>query len=1720
MKRLALAISILSLLTLILLFGARGHASQAAAPDPEAGRDTVFLESRQPIRNKMASTLYELAMMGGAGQWDEAAAYANQLDVALQDYRLRVVLEGNVGQGASLIASARAMGLEVEASYRDRVQVSLPIVSLLDVVDWPALRFARLPYQPLPLGITGEGVAHLGANLWHEAGHTGAGVKVAVIDTGFQDYAALIADGELPASLIIHSFRSDGDIEAGQVHGSACAEIIYDMAPGAQLYLFNISTDVEFGNAVDYAIAQGIQVVSHSLGWLGYGTCDGIGPICDIVNDAYGHGIFWAQAAGNGVGKHWEGAWSDPDDDNWHNFTSSDETQSFTVSANMTVSANLVWDDPWGASGNNYDLYLLNDSGQQVATSSDVQDGDDYPSELLNYNVGPAGGGTYHLVIARISASGPEHLELYSYRQTFEHQVASSSLIIPADASGAVAVGATYWGTDELEGFSSLGPTNDGRLKPEFTAPDGVSSAALGDSFWGTSVAAPHLAGAAALVRAAYPSYTVADALTFLIARAVDLGAAGPDNQYGYGRVSLGPAPAAVTPTLSPTPCIPASVTVVLQQGRNGYSDAEDTYLYKYDPTANYSGATLLRVGYQQQYGALLRFDLSLIPTGATVTGATLELYAIGWSGVARTCGSYALIRSTTLSQATWNQAQNGNNWGLPGANDTTSDRRGSPESTLTVNDVPRWYPFDLTSLAQSWVNGGLANNGVLVRAESSDPYSFYFASADHGTFELRPKLVITYSDNCGSAPTITPTHTPTPTAAATQTPSRTATPTPSATPTNTRTLTLTPSRTATAIIGSTQVITLQQGANGYSGAADTYIYKYAPTTNYSSEAAFSVGYKQQWAPLLRFDLSSIPVGATIVGANLDLYAWGWSGAGAVINFGPYAIVRSTNISQATWNEAQVGNPWATAGCNNITTDRRASPESSLIASSPQRWYTFGLTALVQSWVNGSTSNNGVLIRTDDPTSTSTFSFAAAEHSVVAERPRLVITYTNASTSTPAPTHTLTPTPSQTPTRTASATPTPTATATLTPTSTGTPTHTPSPTSTPTQDPNYTPTPSTATPTPTPSATATQTATPTFTPTLSATATHTLTPSRTATIIPSGVITLQHGVNGYFGGQDTYIDADSPDNTEYYAQTSLTVGWKQKYAALFRFDLSPIPAGALITRATLQLYAIGWSGADITLGAYAISRTVTLSQSTWNQARSGNPWGAAGCNNTATDRRLNPESALTTTGPVRWYSLDLTSLAQTWYNGSVPNNGVLLRASFSTEAQFSFASNEHTTYSWHPSLVIAYEGSGGPIPGTTPTPTKTPIPALTPTRTATSSAPPSPAITVTLQQGLNGYSGADDTSIYKYDPDMSYSGDTTLKVGQKQQWAALLRFDLSSIPSNAVITRATLQIYATGWGGTDVGMNAYTILRSTTLRQATWNQAQIGNPWAVGGCDSTITDRRANAESGVMTSGFWKWSIFSVTPAVQEWVSGSLANNGFLVRAPWLKYTDSFSFASSEHSDLASRPRLVVTYYIPGGQPPAPHLVIGHTTDIHLGGTVVGELVGDALRAMSGQAQVLVDTGDCTQDGTEGQTIAYWELISANATIPWRAVQGNHDSPDIFATYIGPLQWSWDVGGYRLIGINAEAINYTALDQALTTDKTCIIFGHYPLSGYSAADQAALRQRFSTHQVPLYVAGHMHVDSLETDAETGTLLLVGQYGSQGHYRLITLSGSEVSITLF
>jgi len=201
------------------------------------------------------------------------------------------------------------------------------------------------------------------------------------------------------------------------------------------------------------------------------------------------------------------------------------------------------------------------------------------------------------------------------------------------------------------------------------------------------------------------------------------------------------------THTLTPSPSPTASeaeTIITLQQESNGYWGSEDTYIYQYAPNANYCRQELLRVGYKQQYAGLLHFDLSSVPSNAVVTQATLQLYAAGWGGSNVTIGAYCVMRGVNICQATWNQAQSGDAWSQPGGNDTTTDRRGSAESSVITNGIGRWYTFDLTAAVQGWLDGSLANNGVLLRAAYSSS-SFSFASAQNGTVSLHPRLTIKY---------------------------------------------------------------------------------------------------------------------------------------------------------------------------------------------------------------------------------------------------------------------------------------------------------------------------------------------------------------------------------------------------------------------------------------------------------------------------------------------------------------------------------------------------------------------------------------------------------------------------------------------------------------------------------------------------------------------------------------------------------------------------------------------------------------------------------------------------------------------------------------------------------------------------------------------------------------------------------------------------------------
>jgi subtilase family serine protease/subtilisin family serine protease len=116
------------------------------------------------------------------------------------------------------------------------------------------------------------------------------------------------------------------------------------------------------------------------------------------------------------------------------------------------------------------------------------------------------------------------------------------SALAPAVYPVSFAVGATD-PSDEVAYFSARGPSScDGAIKPDLCAPgDGIFSAVPGgyEVLSGTSMAAPHVTGAVAVLRSIDSDLTVDELESILMAGAKDLGSPGSDNDSGAGRLDL-----------------------------------------------------------------------------------------------------------------------------------------------------------------------------------------------------------------------------------------------------------------------------------------------------------------------------------------------------------------------------------------------------------------------------------------------------------------------------------------------------------------------------------------------------------------------------------------------------------------------------------------------------------------------------------------------------------------------------------------------------------------------------------------------------------------------------------------------------------------------------------------------------------------------------------------------------------------------------------------------------------------------------------------------------------------------------------------------------------------------------------------------------------------------------------------------------------------------------
>ena len=452
----------------------------------------------------------------------------------------------------------------------NKVQARLPLGAIEALAGWDLVRLIRKPIRPSLRSIPSEGVAVMNAPPWHGLGFTGAGVKVGVVDVGFAGYTELLGR-DLPDTVVTQITSSWREFQAER-HGTACAEILHDTAPGAALHLVNVGDmDVDFHNAVEWLIDQEVEVVSCSIGIdfniisaLIYEVVNGfffdayyaslqyqyMGELREqwaaTVTDAVSRGVTWVQAGGNDGKKRWKSEFVDPDGDGYLNFGDGENANEIILPDlyffGIPVYVVLAWGEE--ETTDDFDLYITNGWGRDVARSTIIQaEMPEFPMEVCRFF--PIPGERYFARVHNYDAA-PQVVSLNIGVDGFAHYehfmpVGTVKMAPPADlpeviTAGAVDVGSPY----EIEPYSSQGPNLEGVIKPDVVAPDRVSTQTYGDGgFPGTPAAAPHVAGICAMIRQYDPTLSPGEVKSLLEALALDLGAPGKDNVYGAGLVRL-----------------------------------------------------------------------------------------------------------------------------------------------------------------------------------------------------------------------------------------------------------------------------------------------------------------------------------------------------------------------------------------------------------------------------------------------------------------------------------------------------------------------------------------------------------------------------------------------------------------------------------------------------------------------------------------------------------------------------------------------------------------------------------------------------------------------------------------------------------------------------------------------------------------------------------------------------------------------------------------------------------------------------------------------------------------------------------------------------------------------------------------------------------------------------------------------------------------------------
>ncbi|HEY4209369.1 MAG TPA: S8 family serine peptidase [Puia sp.] len=424
----------------------------------------------------------------------------------------------------------------------------------------------------------------------------GSGVTVGILSDSYNNLggaATGVAHGELPGPGNPLNFKKPvrilEDLDSGGTdEGRAMAEIIHVVAPGAQLAFHTANNgQADFAQGIIQLADAGCDVITDDILYFAEPYYqDGI--IAQAIDEVRSRGITYFSAAGNSSVRSYESEYRPTTFEplghgggTAHNFAAPNDPpryyQPIYIPPGGIFISSFQWDQSsFSASGagceSDFDMYLLDSQGQIVAAgaSDNIRSGD--PIELFGY-FNSTNNPTFYLVIVKFAGPDPTRLKYLLYNDALFYitnpaipGILAPALVGHAKADGAIATGAAWYlqtppygvDTPQVEGFSSEGGVANYydihgqriaplvRPKPEIVAPDGGNTSFFnpfgnGDipqdpdtlpNFFGTSAAAPHAAGVAALMIDAQKLHTITPAQ---IKGILQIHAADMDNPYTTG---------------------------------------------------------------------------------------------------------------------------------------------------------------------------------------------------------------------------------------------------------------------------------------------------------------------------------------------------------------------------------------------------------------------------------------------------------------------------------------------------------------------------------------------------------------------------------------------------------------------------------------------------------------------------------------------------------------------------------------------------------------------------------------------------------------------------------------------------------------------------------------------------------------------------------------------------------------------------------------------------------------------------------------------------------------------------------------------------------------------------------------------------------------------------------------------------------------------------------